>query len=254
MPSSAWIDDYFEWSLEGDYCCRIHEDGSFCRRELEDNVECEDCDYVSEQDEAGTTEEPFVLEASDFHNVYDDDYNYDYNYGDLNYDYDSEEKAKPELKTKPKVFDDVNDYSYTYGDLSYDYDDIKESEAKQRSIDEVSSPTEAVTTKAPSRERQLDDGWPDHSKDPSTRTIITHPKDSKLSRSLPRKRRGIPDDCKSCPISPFASNPFRPDPEVFNQYLPMFLKDNPDLYCPKAGHAAYGQVSSSISQGFLLSK
>lgn len=238
VPSSAWIDDYFEWSLEGKFCCRIHDNGSFCRREPVDDVECEDCDYTASQDEAGTTEEPLTYGGPDFDVVYNDDYNYDYSYGDLDYDYDFESVPSKE-KTKPKQFYDNYDYSYTYGDMSFEYDDPEELNSKQKSTGVVISPTETVTTKAPSREIQLDDGWPDYNEDPSA--VTSHRRNNKLPRTLLRKRRAAPSSCKACPISPLASNPFRPDPEVFNQYLPMFLKDNPDLYCPKAGHAAYGQ-------------
>uniref|UniRef100_A0A6A7FZJ5 Niemann-Pick C1 protein-like n=4 Tax=Hirondellea gigas TaxID=1518452 RepID=A0A6A7FZJ5_9CRUS len=55
------------------------------------------------------------------------------------------------------------------------------------------------------------------------------------------RRRKMEPLCNHCPIPPLPFNEFRPDPQLFDQYLPMFLKDNPDMKCPKAGHAAYGQ-------------
>ena len=35
---------------------------------------------------------------------------------------------------------------------------------------------------------------------------------------------------------------YRPDPETFRKFIGNFLKSNPVDYCPKAGHAAYGQA------------
>ncbi|KAA0186140.1 hypothetical protein HAZT_HAZT000394 [Hyalella azteca] len=58
--------------------------------------------------------------------------------------------------------------------------------------------------------------------------------------SGPRRRKQT-KLCHSCPIDALPYNEFRPDPELFNEYIAMFLKDNPDMQCPKAGHAAYSQ-------------
>ncbi|XP_075151532.1 Niemann-Pick type C-1a isoform X2 [Haematobia irritans] len=44
--------------------------------------------------------------------------------------------------------------------------------------------------------------------------------------------------CESCIIN--RNNLHRPDEKDFGKYLPFFLQDNPDDYCAKAGHAAYG--------------
>lgn len=87
---------------------------------------------------------------------------------------------------------------------------------------------------------------------------------SRVRRAVGENREGIkrlkpPKKlCHSCPIEPMPHNAFRPDPQLFDEYLPMFLKDNPDMKCPKAGHAAYGQVcvqtfiSSFIALSSLL--
>ncbi|XP_042239524.1 NPC intracellular cholesterol transporter 1-like [Homarus americanus] len=229
VPSSAWIDDYFEWSLEGKYCCRLHNNESFCRREPEDDMRLDDPDFDTPDDQVVVTEEPITYGGPDFDEVYNDNENYDYNYGDLEYDYYSDGTAKKKLKpTKVhSVIGDVYNYDYTYGDKSIDYGDDD---------DKV-----VPITKAPSRQTHMDDGWPDYNEDPITSTSKPKHEDNKPIKKNIRKRRNSPNACHSCPISPLANNPFRPDPEVFNQYLPMFLKDNPDKYCPKAGHAAYGQ-------------
>ncbi|XP_045599386.1 NPC intracellular cholesterol transporter 1 [Procambarus clarkii] len=240
VPSSAWIDDYFEWSLEGKYCCRLHDDGSFCRRELEAFDPSEVPVNATAGDESSITEEPISYGGPNFDEVYSDDFNYDYNYGDLDYDYESKGISKVKPDSKAKAFDDdPEDYSYSYGDLSFNYDDPKPSENKL-SDHKVDSLKEVVTTKAPSRETHLDDGWPDYNQNPP---ITASNGDHNLNMPIKtlKKRHVVSNSCHSCPISPLPNNPFRPDPEVFNQYLPMFLKDNPDLYCPKAGHAAYGQ-------------
>ena len=71
--------------------------------------------------------------------------------------------------------------------------------------------------------RHLDDNWPNNG----------------------RKKRSTPEEfkhCSKCAIESMDTNPTRPNLDLFDQYLPMFLKDNPDVQCPKAGHAAYGQV------------
>lgn len=214
VPSSAWIDDYFEWSVEDNYCCRLYENGSFCRRE----AECEDC-VVDEEDEPLE-----YVGGVDFEDMYHDDYEYDYTYGDLDISYDTvDEIRKKKLKhhkkrPKPTYKEDIYDYSYGYGDMSVDYNS--------------GSPLTGT------REIPGDDGWPNNSKEP-----VRNPHKSHETLATPPKITSTPSKCHSCPISALPNNPFRPDPEVFNQYLPMFLKDNPDKYCPKAGHAAYGQVS-----------
>jgi len=46
------------------------------------------------------------------------------------------------------------------------------------------------------------------------------------------------DDCKSCNVN--MNKLSRPTKEDFDKYLPFFLQDNPDAYCSKGGHAAYG--------------
>lgn len=42
-------------------------------------------------------------------------------------------------------------------------------------------------------------------------------------------------------------NTSRPDAATFNHYLSFFLQDNPDAICSKAGHAAYSNVSSNLT-------
>ncbi|XP_013101655.2 NPC intracellular cholesterol transporter 1 isoform X3 [Stomoxys calcitrans] len=44
--------------------------------------------------------------------------------------------------------------------------------------------------------------------------------------------------CETCTIN--RNSLHRPDEKDFGKYLPFFLQDNPDDYCAKAGHAAYG--------------
>lgn len=239
VPSSAWIDDYFEWSLEGKYCCRLHDNGSFCRRELEVSDPHDTNDNITVDPQSGVTEEPISYGGPNFEEVYKDVYNYDYNYGDLDYDYNLDTVSEEKPLSKKKEFDeDTKDYSYTYGETSVDYE--AKNIDKLKKINTADSSEETVTTKAPSREAHLDDGWPDYNHNPVATITNAHHQNNKLVRTL-RKRDIVSSACHSCPISPLPNNPFRPDPEVFYQYLPMFLKDNPDLYCPKAGHAAYGQ-------------
>lgn len=224
VPSSAWIDDYFEWSVEGKYCCRLHENGSFCRRNPEGITE-----DAEEEVEAGgegvaprgpdVEDHPLdYVGGADFEDVLNDDYLYEYTYGDLDVAYDHVEKKKEKKPKAPKYEEDIYDYSYSYGDLSVNYDD--------------GQPLTGT------REIPGDDGWPNNSKDPSE----THPAHKKHHKAVQRKR-SVSSSCHVCNISSLPNNPFRPNPEVFNQYLPMFLKDNPDIHCPKAGHAAYGQAS-----------
>lgn len=264
MPSSAWIDDYFEWSLEGKYCCQLYDNGTFCRREAEDDsyIIEEDVDYIENPDiidnidsggkvnsteEAPVTKKPGIdYGGPDFDMVYNDDLNYDYNYGDLDVDYHSggekveekEEEVVGGTKEKPgeKYEEDVYDYSYTYGDPDFDYDGLKTKKQAKRKPQELK---EAPTTKVPTGERHLDNGWPDYN---LATTSSSSERKASAARTYLRRRRSVRRDCHTCPIAPMPNNPFRPDPEVFGQYLPMFLKDNPDLHCPKAGHAAYGQV------------
>lgn len=231
VPSSAWIDDYFEWSVEEKYCCRLHENGSFCRREPEETT-----DYIEEEGEDGiegetperTDDPPEYIGGVDFQDFLDNEYEYDYTYGDLDIGFDHVEELrknnhkghKNKKVEQPKYEEDVYNYDYSYGDTSVNFDDG------------------APLTGA--REIPGDDGWPSNSKDPSE-TRLALGKQGKPKAV--RRERNPSSDCHSCPIAPLPNNPYRPDPEVFNQYLPMFLKDNPDIYCPKAGHAAYGQVS-----------
>lgn len=219
VPSSAWIDDYFEWSVEDKYCCRLHENGSFCRREKEEEEPEEEVvlpiDYDYGTDEIKPKEKvdaPDYVGGVDFEDFYDDIYNYDYTYGDMDIAFDHVEESRKKEHKKQK-----QDKKAKYEDDVYDF----------------SKPLTG------SREIPGDDGWPSNSKDPSE-THLAHKKHHKA----PLRKRSAPQECHRCPISPLPNNPFRPDPEVFNQYLPMFLKDNPDLYCPKAGHAAYGQVGA----------
>ncbi|XP_073981176.1 NPC intracellular cholesterol transporter 1 homolog 1b-like [Rhodnius prolixus] len=47
-------------------------------------------------------------------------------------------------------------------------------------------------------------------------------------------------DCVYCNIS-FNEDKSRPSKESFKYFLPFFIQDNPDPFCAKAGHAAYGQ-------------
>jgi len=46
--------------------------------------------------------------------------------------------------------------------------------------------------------------------------------------------------CESCDVH--HNNLLRPSKEDFSKYLPFFLKDNPDMFCSKGGHAAYGSA------------
>lgn len=265
VPSSAWIDDYFEWSLEGKYCCQLYDNGTFCRREAEDDsyIFEEDIDYIEKPDIIDNTDSggegvknstsednPVTKKPSidyggpDFDVVYNDDTNYDYNYGDLDIDYYSggdkpikkkeEKKEQDNKKPEEKYEEDIYDYSYTYGDPDFDYDGLKTNKQAKRKPQELK---EAPVTKVPTGERHLDNGWPDY----NLETTSSSERKASAARTYLRRRRSVRKDCHTCPITPMPNNPFRPDPEVFGQYLPMFLKDNPDLHCPKAGHAAYGQ-------------
>lgn len=47
--------------------------------------------------------------------------------------------------------------------------------------------------------------------------------------------------CDQCELS--YNSIQRPDVENFERFISFFLQDNPDEFCVKGGHAAYGQVS-----------
>ncbi|MPC37079.1 Niemann-Pick C1 protein [Portunus trituberculatus] len=211
VPSSAWIDDYFEWSVEDKRCCHKDENGTFCPREMEDYSN----DKVLDMEEE---EKPDYSDGVDFDEMFNNLYDYDYTYGDLDLEYDiidnpkhKHKQHKQHKQPKPAYIEDIYNYDYSYGDMSVDYN----SGMPPKGEHEVSG----------------DDGWPSNSKDPSE-TGRAHRKHHKEPTTLA---------CQPCNINILPNNPFRPEPELFNQYLPMFLKDNPDMYCPKAGHAAYGQ-------------
>lgn len=223
VPSSAWIDDYFEWSMEGKYCCQVDENGNFCRREPEDTY----YDILPDESTNSPSDEKVshVPEGPNFLDVYDDVNNYDYVYGDPDFEYADDgtpQETKETKETKKAVEDDIYDYSYTYGDMSYDYDgSLKKPKG-------LSNKKPQSTPRTPYGEMSGDDGWPDYIERKST-----------TKRSV--KKRASRSKCHPCNITSVHGNPFRPNPEVFNQYVTMFLKDNPDFKCPKAGHAAYGQ-------------
>lgn len=234
VPSSAWIDDYFEWSVEDTNCCHKYENGTFCPRELED--------YGEVVDVKGT-EKPEYIGGVDFDNMYDDMYEYDYTYGDLDVNYDHVDEPKPKRKSKPAYKEDVYNYDYQYGDHDVGYDHIDKRKHKSKpaykedvynydyTYGDTSVDYNSGISAKGEREVSGDDGWPSNSKDPSE-THRAHRKHFKEPAT---------PVCQPCNINTVPNNPFRPEPEVFNQYLPMFLKDNPDMKCPKAGHAAYGQ-------------
>lgn len=235
MPSSAWIDDYFEWSVEDTNCCHKYENGTFCPREVED--------YDERVDEKGT-EKPEYIGGVDFDKMYDDMYEYDYTYGDLDVNYDHVDEPKPKRKSKPAYKEDINNDDYHYGDYNVEYDHIDKRKHKSKpaykedvynydyTYGDTSVDYDSGIPAKGEREVPGDDGWPSNSKDPSE------------TRRAHRKyfKEPATPACQPCNINTVPNNPFRPEPEVFNQYLPMFLKDNPDMKCPKAGHAAYGQV------------
>ncbi|XP_076063159.1 Niemann-Pick type C-1a isoform X2 [Oratosquilla oratoria] len=224
VQSSAWIDDYFEWSLEPK-CCRLMENNTFCKRELMDSQEhSPSYSYYpdeAEEEPVKVTERPEVsTEAYEYedHASYDDFNLYDEYEEDIHYD-------------------------YTYGDPDFaDHFDEKENEAnwwkriirrrrpgnnKTKETEVTEEPKEpkekdassGENTTHTSNEVHLDDGWPDY---------------------VDAER------CQACPVKPMEKNPVRPNPEDFGTYLPMFLKDNPDGICPKGGHAAYGQTVKVI--------
>lgn len=233
VPSSAWIDDYFEWSLEKK-CCRLHDNGSFCQREKEPvwvlPMELEDTVEEGEGHQGLTTTEVPLVDygESEFDLIYKDEYNYDYNYGDLDYDYEGNIiKKKPQKKKVKEEEYVVNPHNmqYTYGDPSFTYDD----------------PRFGTMMRPSAHEMHKDDGWPDNSEEPKSKKK-NHSKKPHQTSNQSHSSVHTSDQCKTCPISSVPGNPLRPDPQVFDQYLPMFLKDNPDIQCPKAGHAAYGQV------------
>ncbi|KAK3863989.1 hypothetical protein Pcinc_030288, partial [Petrolisthes cinctipes] len=213
VPSSAWIDDYFEWSLE-EKCCSLHDNGSFCQGEEEQGQMI------------ATTEVPVKdYGGPDFDVVYNDDENYDYHYGDLDYDYEGNIiKRKPKKKAEEEYVVNPHNMQYTYGDPSFTYEDPRLGTMQRPAAHEVHE----------------DDGWPDNSEEPKTGKKH-HPKKQQQQQHFFRPQASTAGQCKACPISTVHGNPLRPDPQVFDQYLPMFLKDNPDIHCPKAGHAAYGQ-------------
>lgn len=222
VPSSAWIDDYFEWSLDTKYCCRLYENGSFCPRDGDishggDNFVTNAPDYTTDDIAIDFPD----IDNTEFDTVFYDDYNYDYTYGDLNIEYDERpwEKVKftpkkDKTKIDPKKTYEYDNHDYTYGDPEVDYtNDIVPS---MKSDSEVATETPEKLT---GEITGIDDGWG------STTRIV------KRDASV----------CRSCNIDSMPNNKFRPDTELFDHYLPMFLKDNPDIYCAKAGHAAYGQ-------------
>ena len=230
----------------------MDDDGNFCKRDLDSNndVGGDEIDYeehttkpIIEDDDVAP--EPPVLEGPNFQDVYDDVYDYDYVYGDPFLDYSDVGTAKSRIfkdrKEDKKVIEDAYDYSYTYGDLSFDYDGSTRNPGS-------SSPKKANTTPKPVYgETTGDDGWPDYNHKRAKRSV-KKPESQALREN--RQRRSIESQCHSCNISTLRNNPFRPNPEVFNQYITMFLNDNPDRYCPKAGHAAYGQVRSYSTKLF----
>lgn len=179
-----------------------------------------------------TTEVPYVDDGdSEFDIIYNDEYNYDYNYGDLDYDYEGNIiKKKPQKKKEAEGEYVVNPHNmqYTYGDPSFTYED----------------PRFGTMMRPSEHEIHKDDGWPDNSEEPKSKKKNNSKKPQQTSNQSHSyaSQFSTSDQCKPCPISSVQGNPLRPDPQVFDQYLPMFLKDNPDIQCPKAGHAAYGQV------------
>lgn len=55
------------------------------------------------------------------------------------------------------------------------------------------------------------------------------------------------NNCNICNIT-FTDDGLRPTPESFNKYLPFFLEDLPSEYCPKGGHAAYGNAVNLLTK------
>ncbi|KAK7065979.1 NPC intracellular cholesterol transporter 1, partial [Halocaridina rubra] len=245
VPSSAWIDDYFEWSMEDKYCCRLDDNGEFCRRDLNDiDNDISEIDFIDGEDvdspiEGGgesekTPPEKPSLGGPDFQEVYDDVYDYQYVYGDPHLDYSDVGTEKSRiLPSKDKDFDD---FAYKYDDLSYDY----EGKSNEKKLAKSGKEEVKSTPKTPFGGTFEDDGWPDYNIGKPTASKPISRRES-LARTHFRRRRSIESRCHPCNITAMPNNPFRPNPEVFNQYVTMFLKDNPDMYCPKAGHAAYGQ-------------
>ena len=98
VPSSAWIDDYFEWSL-APQCCKQFDNGSFCSREAENRII-----YAPED----------ILPTSLIHEENPEN-EYDYTYGVPGYEFNANFDAVDHVDTHASDYDD---YEYTYGDFS----------------------------------------------------------------------------------------------------------------------------------------
>ena len=259
VPSSAWIDDYFEWSLKDKCCQQFNNNGSFCTRDVPN----EDFEWVWIEEPAPTSSANLtntsVIDTNNnnhYHpnpDVYYDEY--DYSYGDFHplYDYDApadfEDKPngkKPSIQ-KQKVLDTTTTVPPpTLGGVRHLDDGWPDSIPSTPPTNEMSN----VVNKQPASDKRIfisasihESTTPSPKEEGKVRTKrsdVPGPPNV-IRRRVKRKKEPV---CSACSISAMPRNEFRPDPELFDQYLPMFLKDNPDKVCPKAGHAAYGQVCS----------
>lgn len=173
---------------------------------------------------------------------FEDDY-LEYTYGDPDCDYDIlDKKISDSLDDDYYNFDfdesgfsNKNDASHSLTIVTKDEDTTPNSFATETTSKKGKS--EKATTSfsfdaTPKTEFEnmvhRDDGWPDYNRDePRYRTKRESPGTGK---------------CSKCQIQHIPHNPYRPEPQAMNKFLGFFLKDNPDTQCPKAGHAAYGQV------------
>ena len=285
VPSSAWIDDYFDWSLDP-HCCNLYENGTFCPREddMIFSLDQYDGDETADYDfdyKAAEDADPGDYYYGDLNYMYDEqpwenkDASQDYTYGDLGitYDYDdADETSNNEQHTSPAtdvgdkvlpgntVFEDtdspndgkeesVTNWAKSSWNNFWGYVKGEESTEAPKSAALVQkkpkSSHEKLLHKNLGGEKHLDDGWPNNSKKLQNkhRSRRSPPLVSQVQH---RRNKRSAEKCQKCNIKATDVNPTRPDLDEFDNYLPMFLKDNPDVQCPKAGHAAYGQVCYTL--------
>ncbi|RXG72798.1 Niemann-Pick C1 protein [Armadillidium vulgare] len=268
VPSSSWIDDYFDWSLSPS-CCHMSEEGEFCTRKEMNAVKPppEEANVPSESSDDKPKKEPCSK-------VFESDY-MEYTYGDPDCDFEilermekeraelleskkmekesaelleSKKLEEPKKPKENKVVDNDYDYNYEYDSLGHLVNKNPDVESTAGIIiddDGAGLSTTTATTSKPvenvSSEPKifgevvnLDDGWPDYNNKDKNH--------SRSKREILANKTQVLKKCHKCNIQHLLHNRYRPEPDAMSTALPFFLKDNPETACPKAGHAAYGQI------------